>query len=296
MDETGADSDGAADAARKRRNSGMNGMWQRGPAVPIGIAVLLLALVAVSAAAQDPGAATPPGGISATPTLVVESAPPGAVVILRGTYEWTGLTPWRLYRELSGLYRVEVRLPGYETWTGEVVLGTGGIGQLQVKLGKKTVAKSLLRSMVIPGWGQLYRGERVKGTLFLLGSAVAAGGVVWTHEAYRDDVDDFDAAKRAYERETRWEAWPARYEAVRRASAKADRGYDRRRVALASLGGIYAVNLLDCLFFGPSGEVSSSGMTSRAETPAGGDRGMIGWLADVSPAGNARAGLRLRWN
>ena len=76
MYETGANSDGAADPVRKRRNPGMNGMWQRGPAVPIGIAVLLLALVAVSAAAQDPIAATPPGSISATPTLVVESAPP----------------------------------------------------------------------------------------------------------------------------------------------------------------------------------------------------------------------------
>jgi hypothetical protein len=274
----------------------MNGMRQRGGAVPIGIAVLLLALAAVSAAAQDLPAATPPGGISATPTLVVDSTPPGAVVILRGTYEWTGLTPWRLYREVSGLYRVEVRLPGYETWTGEVVLGTGGIGQLQVTLGRKTVAKSLLRSAVVPGWGQLYRGERLKGTLFLLAGAMAAGGVVWTHEVYRDEVDDFNAAKRAYERETRWESWPARYEVVRRASEKADRAYDRRRVALAGLGGIYAVNLLDCLFFAPSGEVSSSGMTSQAETPVGGDREMIGVLADVSPAGNARVGLRLRWN
>jgi hypothetical protein len=258
--------------------------------------VLLLALVAVSAAAQDPPAAIPSGGTGATPTLVVESEPPGAVVVLRGTYEWIGLTPWRLYREVSGLYQVEVRLPGYETWTGEVVLGTGGIGQLHVKLGKKSGAKSLLRSMVIPGWGQLYRGQRLKGTLFGLGGVVAAGGVVWTHEAYRNDVDDFDAAKRAYEQEARWEDWPARYEVVRRASRKADRGYDRRRVALAGLGGIYAVNLLDCLFFAPTGEVSSSGVTSRAETPAGDDRGMIGWLADVSPAGNVRAGLRLRWN
>ncbi len=274
----------------------MNGMRQCGGAVPVGVAVLLLGVLAVSAAAQNPPTATPPGGISATPTLVVDSEPPGAVVILRGTYEWTGLTPWRLYREVSGLYQVEVRRPGYETWTGEVVLGAGGIGQLQVKLGKKTVAKSLLRSMAVPGWGQLYRGQRLKGTLFVLGAAVAAGGVVWTHEAYRNEVDDFNAAKRAYEQETRWEDWPARYEVVRRASGKADRGYERRRVALAGLGGIYAVNLLDCLFFAPTGEVSSSGATSRADAPAGDDRGMIGWLADVSSAGNVRAGLRLRWN
>jgi hypothetical protein len=252
--------------------------------------------VAASAAAQDPPVATPPGGIGATPTLVVDSAPPGAVVILRGAYEWTGLTPWRLYREVSGLYRVEIRLPGYEAWTGEIVLGPGGIGQLQVKLGKKTVEKSLLRSVVVPGWGQLYRGQKSKGTLLVLGSAVAAGCVVWTHEAYRDDVDDFDAARRVYE-DIRVEGdLRAGLEVVRRASEKADRSYDRRRVALFGLGGIYAVNVLDTLFFAPTGEVLSSGMTSRADLPVGNDRGMIGWLADVSPAGSLRGGLRLRWN
>lgn len=274
----------------------MNGMRQCGGAVPVGMAVLLLALLVGSAAAQDPPAVIPTDGVSATPTLVVESDPPGAVVTLRGTYEWTGLTPWRLFREVSGLYQVEVRLPGYETWTGEVMLGAGGIGQLQVKLGKRSGAKALLRSMVIPGWGQLHRGQRLKGTLFVLGGAVAAGGVLWTHEAYRNEVDDFDAAKRAYEQATRWEDWPARYEVVRRASRQADRAYDRRRVALVGLGGICAVNLLDCVFFGPTGEVSSSGMSGRAETPAGDDRGMIGWLADASPAGSVRAGLCLRWN
>jgi hypothetical protein len=130
----------------------------------------------------------------------------------------------------------------------------------------------------------------------IVGSAVAAGGVVGTNEAYRNDVDDFNAAKHAYEQETRWNDWPARYEAVRRASGKANRNYDRRSIALAALGGIYAVNLLDCLLFAPTGEVTSSGATSWAEPPAGGDRGMIGWLADVSPAGSVQAGLRLRWN
>lgn len=274
----------------------MNEMRQCGGAVPVGTAVLLLALVTFTAAAQDVPAVLPTGGITATPTLVVDSDPPGAVVTLRGTYEWTGLTPWRLYREASGLYRAEVRLPGYDTWTGDVVLGAGGISQLQVKLGKKTPAKALMRSMVIPGWGQMYRGQRLKGTLFVVGSAVAAGAAVWTHEVYRDRVDKFDEASQDYIDASRWEDHAPLYEVARRASEKADRAYDRQRVAMACLGGVYALNLLDCLFFAPSGDVSSSGMTGRAEPPAGDDRGLIEWLADVSPAGSMRAGLCLRWN
>ncbi len=223
----------------------MNGMRQGGGVIPVGVAIVLLAVLTAAAAAQDAPMALPSGDTGPAPTLVVDSDPPGAVVILRGAYEWTGLTPWRLYREATGLYRVEVRLAGYETWSGEVVLGTGNTCQLQVRLGKRTMAKALLRSTLIPGWGQMYRGQKVKGTLLALSSVLAAGGVVWTHEAYRNDVDDFESARRAFERETRWEDWPARYERVRRAAEKADEGYDHRQIALAALGGVYALNLLD---------------------------------------------------
>jgi hypothetical protein len=274
----------------------MNGIRHRGAVLPAGAAVLLLALLAAPAAAQAPPAAVPVTGAPAAPTLVVDSDPPGAVVILRGPYEWTGRTPWRLFREASGLYRVEMRLPGYETWKGEVVLGEGGIGQLKVKLGKRTLAKSLIRSALVPGWGQVYRGQRAKGALFLVGTVLAAGGVGWTHEDYRNRVDDFNAAKRNFQQAYRLEDFHASYEEVRRASANADRAYDRRRFALTALGGVYALNLFDCVMFAPSGEVSSSGMTGCADAPAGDDSGTFGWLADVSAAGSVRAGLRLRWN
>lgn len=274
----------------------MNAIRQSGAAIPAGTAILLLALVIAPAAAQEPAAAPPAESPTVVPTLAVDSDPPGAVVILRGPYEWTGLTPWRLYREVRGLYRIEVRLPGYETWTGESVLGPDGVSQLQIKLGRKTAAKTLLRSAVIPGWGQVYRGQRRKGALYLVGSVVAAGGFGWAHEAYRSEVDDFNAAKRAYETVTRLEDMPVRYEVVRRASEKADRAYDRRLFALAAFAGIYGLNLLDCVVFAPSGEVSSSGSMGRADVPAGRDPGALGWLADVSSAGSVRAGLRLRWN
>ena len=187
-------------------------------------------------------------------------------------------------------------MPGYETWTGEVMLGPGGIGQLQVKLGRKTATKTLLRSAVLPGWGQIYRGQKWKGAFFITGTAVGVGAVIWTNEIYRDEVEDFEAAERAYEQSTHLEEWPARYEAVRHASAEAEDAYDNRGIALACLAGFYALNLVDCLLLSPSDNVSSSPATGSADTPAGKERGTIGWLADVSPAGDVRAALRLRWN
>lgn len=132
--------------------------------------------------------------------------------------------------------------------------------------------------------------------MFVVGTVVGVGAVIWTNEIYRDEVDNFEAAERTYEQSTHLEEWPARYEAVRHASSEAEDAYDHRSIALACLGGFYALNLLDCLLFTPTEDVSSSPATGRADTPDGDEHGGIGWLADVSPAGDVRAALRLRWN
>lgn len=274
----------------------MKDMRQWGVVVLAGAVAVLLALLAAPAGAQEAPVTTPATNPTAAPTFVVNSDPPGAVVILHGPYEWSGVTPWRLYRQVSGLYQAEVRRPGYETWKGEVVLGPGGVNSLEVKLSQKSGLRSFARSALVPGWGQIYRGQRLKGALLLTGTLAAAGAVIWTNEDYANKVDDFNAARRSYERATRLEDLPARFEVVRRASDKADRAYDRRRIALGALGGIYALNLLDAVFFGPSGEVSTSGTTGLSLQPAASDPVTIGWLADASSAGGVRAGLRLQWN
>ena len=106
--------------------------------------VVLLARAGVSTA-QDGTETTPPAALGASaegaPSLSITSDPPGVVVTLRGPYEWIGVTPWKIYREVAGLYRIEARRPGYETWESEIVLGPGGIRDLKIELARKTTFK-----------------------------------------------------------------------------------------------------------------------------------------------------------
>jgi TM2 domain-containing membrane protein YozV len=269
----------------------------RGSAAVACLGAALLALAAARfARAQDTptGTEAPPSvGLPAGSTLYIQSEPPGAVVVLRGPYEWVGVTPWRLSREVSGLYHVEARLPGYDTWKSDVIFGAMGGQQLHITLGRKTTTKALLRSLFIPGWGQIYRGSRGKGWLVLTGAAIAGGAFFVTDDAYRSAVDDFDAARDRYEEATRLEDLDDRWAEVRSASREADRRWDRRRIAWGALAGVYTFNLLDVLFFAPSGAAETSSISGL--DPAAEPDGGLGWSASADPQGSVRAALSWNW-
>jgi hypothetical protein len=202
--------------------------------------------------------------------LIVNSVPAGAVVTLRGPYEWVGVTPWRLSRQVSGLYHVEARRPGYETYTSEVVLGAEGWQELNLKLSRRSTGKAFIRSLVLPGWGQAYRGSRTKGLLIFAGTIAAGATFAVFDTDYQSTLDDYDAARSRYERAVRLEDLDDRWAEVVRASNRADDKWDRRKIALGALGGIYAFNLLDVLFLGPGGEAASAGYSGREiPEPAG---------------------------
>jgi len=258
------------------------------------LAFLLLACaVGGPAAGQEGGTQIPPGNAPGVPALTITSEPPGAVVPLKGPYEWVGVTPWRLFRNVEGLYQVEARRPGYETWRSEVVLGPGGLRDLSFRMSRKSTVKAFVRSALIPGWGQFYRGSSLKGTLFLAGSVLAGGAFAYTHATYQEEADDFKAAERRYEAATREEELAARWAEVLDRADDADRAWDRRQIALGALAGIYALNLVDVVFFPPAGDAAvpsgPGGPVSRAE-PDG-----LGWSAVASPDGAVSAALHWSW-
>ena len=253
--------------------------------------IALIGVGLVASCAGTAGAQTSPVPATDAPALVVTSDPPGVVVTLKGPYEWIGMTPWTLHRSISGLYQVEARLPGYETWKSEVVLGDGGVRSLDLRLSRKSTARALLRSAVIPGWGQIYRGSKGKGALFLVGSCGAAAAFGSLASRYQDKVDDFDARRHEYERATSLDQIETRYAAMARASARADDAWSDRRIALGALAGIYSLNLLDLLFFQGGGEAQVGGFSSGSERPA------LPVALNATPGrdGSVQAALRWTW-
>ncbi len=57
------------------------------------------------------------------------------------------------------------------------------------------------RSVLIPGWGQFYKGQAFKGGVFLLGTASLITAAIITDGKYRDNFDKANASRQLYERD-----------------------------------------------------------------------------------------------
>lgn len=91
----------------------------------------------------------------------------------------------------------------------------------------------LWRSAIVPGWGQLYKGSTVKGSLILGGTALLIGGAIYTdimRTDYANKIKKTHSAdnKRAY--------------ATRR-----DNFAMGRNICLGALGALYVYNLIDAI-------------------------------------------------
>ena len=259
--------------------------------IPWGLLLVATALMAAGAAGAQEGPGGVPSGEAeeAIPVLVVRSDPTGAIVTLRGPYEWVGQTPWRLYRPLDGLYSVEARFPGYETWSGEAIFGPGGIRELDIRLARKTRYKAAARSALMPGWGQYYNGARTKGTIFLIGEATALTALIVTHVIYKDKVDDYETARDRYLESRDIDEWPELRRQAEKAADKADQAYDNRQIALAGAIGVYALSILDAFLFHPGGAAVPAGMGAVVETET------PGVSLAFEPGLQPRMGVSYRW-
>lgn len=244
---------------------------------------MILAGSSLGAAAQAPP--EDGGEAAAAGRLRVVSQPSGAIVTLAGEHRWRGTTPWEVDRGLTGSYEVTARLRGFEQWKRDIDLKSGENRELSIRLTPKRAWKAAARSILIPGWGQNYGERHGKGRAFLLGAA--AGGIAWfwTNEIYQDRVDDYRSAREDYFSEDRWEELAALKARSDRAERRADQAYDHRTIAMAATAGIYAVSVIDALFFFP--EPSEGSFTDLTLWEDGGAR-----LA-LSPRGIAGLAISL---
>lgn len=95
-----------------------------------------------------------------------------------------------------------------------------------------------LRSMIVPGWGQLYKGQTAKAYTFAGLFAAAAGGAVLAHTRRTDAKERYEVASTVEEAERRYETY---------------NGWHRARNGLVQ-GAVlvWAVSYVDALLAGPA--------------------------------------------
>ncbi len=212
------------------------------------VRVAAILLVALAAALPLAEAAHAQG----TNGVVITSSPPGAVVQLRGEHVFSGVTPWRLDRGLSGTYEVHATKPGYADWNGSTSLSPSRSDSLFIRMHRKTAMATGLRSALCPGWGQFYAGKKLKGSVFLLAEAGAIWGVIYADSKRSDAMSAYGRASRAYNSADQIDEINAAYDAKLDAFDDVQRWHESRKRWVYAAGAIWLVNVLDATLFIPS--------------------------------------------
>jgi hypothetical protein len=242
---------------------------------PLGLpvlAILLLALPLVGDSTAQPAANATGGGV------VITSVPSGAVVELLGDHALRGVTPWRLERGLSGTYEIRARMTGYEEWTGVTVLSATTVEEIEIRLTRKTASGAGFRSVIIPGWGQVYADQAAKGAFFFIAEAVALGGLVWTQSNYVDAKDTYEEAYDDYLDATQIEEIELAWEEVESTYSDAEDWQQKRDVWMYAAIGIWAINVVDAFMISPP--------TSEAPTVSQLGAEPSGFYAALTPDGS----------
>lgn len=189
--------------------------------------------------------------------LTVRSNPDGALVKLKGELSVSGVTPVRFRQPLAGGYRVTIEKHGYERYTGYIDLDPTRQMTFDAVLSRKTRLKAAMRSCVIPGWGQIYGGQKTKGVGFIALALGSATAFLIAEDDFNNKEDDYYEAVTAYDQATTIEDRQRLWTEMAEAQREAYDAEDVRRILIGTTVAVWGLSVLDALLFFPRREFHS---------------------------------------
>lgn len=150
----------------------------------------------------------------------------------------------------QGTYAFEIRRPGFEPAILRTYVAPDFPGSIIVRLRPTRTATAIMKSLLIPGSGQNYRGYQSKGLLFkglwFVSAATFAAAFndrVTRYARYNQSVDRYRFARDSYDEY---------YQDAQDAWAVAHRANRRVNIVLAVAAVIYGINVVDAAVFAPN--------------------------------------------
>ncbi len=210
----------------------------------------------------------------------VNSNPQGCTVVLSGDMTVSGVTPTTFAQKLQGYYRISAYLDGYESYHSSVVLSGQPSTEIQLLLTPKSRAKAGLRSLVVPGWGQMYYGARTKGLVITVAAAASAVALGILHFDYTNKRDTYDEVHARYLQTREVSARESMLNELYQAQKDANDAENLRLIGAGVLAGVWAYNVLDAVLFFPDFgiRISGSELSLRPEATSNGVK-LVGALS-----------------
>ena len=190
--------------------------------------------------------------------------------------------------EAGDRYLIDARIVGAETAetlaaASEAVPAANLIAFSSEAVVLRSKKDAAFRSLLVPGWGQIYNREPAKGYVFMgaVGASIATGVVLHSlgSSAERDyknaqTPEQLCAAAGKPVDQCTPEDQQAAAGSLR---SKAENRYTARNVALAVAGGLWLLNLLDAYISGVDGDRLLGGASAWVAPEPGGLSGGVGW-------------------
>lgn len=188
---------------------------------------------------------------------MIDTNPPGAFLTLDGEYRVSATSPCRIPDNIIGSYRLKARLPGYESWNGDILILPNQDNAFSLKLAPKTRLKASLRSLFIPGWGQYYSGQKTRSLLIGFGTISAGIGAYLADNDFRRKRDDYFDAKIDLANARTEEEISRLWEIARNKNREAYDAETTRNTLTGIAIGMWAYNVLDAMIFFPEHKLIS---------------------------------------
>lgn len=186
--------------------------------------------------------------------LLVKSDPPGAEVTLNGEAIVSGITPVQFFHTLIGEYDITIKKHGYESYHTKVVLDPSKQMELNISLSKKTRIKASARSLIIPGWGQRYAGNKFRGNLYTFLAIGTAIGYYFADQDFDREYDRYKVLEKEFDKVRTSGNQSELNRIYPLMIAQQDKAYDKeniRRAAIGSVIAVWGISFIDALFFFP---------------------------------------------
>ncbi|MCP4633519.1 MAG: PEGA domain-containing protein [candidate division Zixibacteria bacterium] len=184
-------------------------------------------------------------------SLDIISKPPGAAIVLSGEVDLMAVAPCKISQDIVGSIQVKATRPGYESWRSDLILLPGQTYTLNINLKPRTRTKAAMRSILIPGWGQFYSGNKFRGVMMGLAAVSGATAAVIANDNYSRKNDAFNDAELAFNQAQSIEERERLRDVLAYKQRKAYDAETLKRTYMGIAIGIWAYNFLDAIIFFP---------------------------------------------
>ncbi len=185
--------------------------------------------------------------------FTLDANPSGPTIALEGTERILGATPLLIPAPLTGAYQLGVIEPGFERSRGEVVFAAREGRVTLERFDQGLAGKRALRSVFLPGLGQLSAGESTRGWSFFSAALALGIGTLIAEKDFldaRDDVRSLASAPSGLSQEEGDARTIARLTAERDQNS----AYRLRNALGGATAAVWGLSVLDAAFFVPSFE------------------------------------------